>query len=283
MANKTTHSKLAKSVSEETKDEGQASLYQQILTKLQENKNSADSQYESLLQAINRINSRLDTLETEHKEFIDCMDFMSKEIKELQGENLQLKKTVAELHCASQNRQATDKAVTSTVDKLETEKNLKTLIVANIPESHHEDTVKVVTTLAGLVKADVKITDIETAFRLKNDSTSSKPPLIMVKFNNTSSQERLYNPRLNLHKNSITTSSLGLSQSNKIFINEALSKSQRSLFYKARSAKGQLGLRYIWTYHGSIFMRKSKETDAIRITTEEELSQLTANTHNHNG
>ena len=105
----------------------------------------------------------------------------------------------------------------------------------------------------------------------------------MVKFNNTSSRDRLYNARLNLHKNSITPSSLGLSQSNKIFINEALSKSQRSLFYKARSAEGQLGLRYIWTYHGSIFMRKSKETDAIKITTEEELSQLTANTHNHNG
>ena len=181
------------------------------------------------------------------------------------------------------SRQATEKAFTSTVDKLETEKNLKTLIIANIPESHHEDTVKVVTTLSGLVKADVQITDIETAFRLKNDSTSSKPPLIMVKFNNTSSQERLYNPRLNLHKNSITTSSLGLSQSNKIFINEALSKSQRSLFYKARSAKGQLGLRYIWTYRGSIFMRKSKETDAIKITIEEELSQLKASTHNHNG
>ena len=77
MANKTTRSKSAKSVSEETKDEGQASPYQQILTKLQENKNSADSQYESLLQAINRINSRLDTLQTEHKEFIECMDFMS--------------------------------------------------------------------------------------------------------------------------------------------------------------------------------------------------------------
>ena len=45
----------------------------------------------------------------------------------------------------------------------------KTLIVANIPERHHEYIVKVVTTLAGLVKADVKITDIETDFRLKND------------------------------------------------------------------------------------------------------------------
>ena len=97
MTTKTTQSESAKSVSEDIKDDGQSSLYQQILTKLEENKKSNDSQYENLLQAINRITSRLDTLETEHKEFIDCMDFMSKEIKELRDENQQLQQNIAEL------------------------------------------------------------------------------------------------------------------------------------------------------------------------------------------
>ena len=283
MSTKTTRSKSTKSVSEDIKDDEHSSLYQQILTKLEENKKSNDSQYENLLQAINRITSRLDTLETEHKEFIDCMDFMSKEIKELRDENQQLQKTVAELQSANQHQQATDKAVTNTVDKLETEKNLKTLLVANIPESHHEDTTKVILTLSGLIKAETKATDIETAFRIKNDLSSSKPPLIMVKFNNTSSRERFYNARLNLHKNSITTNSLGLNQSNKIFINEALSRAQRSLFYKARSTKTQLKWRYVWTYHGSIYMREIRQTNAIKITSEEELRQLSATTQTING
>ena len=120
-------------------------------------------------------------------------------------------------------------------------------------------------------------------FRIKNDLSSSKPPLIMVKFNNTSSRERFYNARLNLHKNSITTNSLGLNQSNKIFINEALSRAQRSLFYKARSTKTQLKWRYVWTYHGSIYMRENRQTNAIKITSEEELRQLSATTQTING
>ena len=97
MTTKTTQSESAKSVSEDMKDDGQSSLYQQILTKLEEKKKSNGSKYENHLLAINRMTSRLDTLETEHNEFLDCMEFMSKEIHEVRDENQELQKNIAEL------------------------------------------------------------------------------------------------------------------------------------------------------------------------------------------
>ena len=64
---------------------------------------------------------------------------------------------------------------------------------------------KIVTTLSSLVKADAKITDIQTAFRHEIDSTPSKPQLFTVKLINTLPREGLYNARLYLHKYSLIT------------------------------------------------------------------------------
>ena len=260
-----------------------SSQLQQILSKLDENKASADKQYQSLLTAINKINSRLDALELEQQELAKGLDFTNQEVTELQKKHESLSSTVADLKDIIDNRQADKQNVINAVDKIENEKNQKALLISNIPESRNEDSTKVILTLAEHLGAQIHPTDIETTFRIKNDS-APKPPLIMIKFNNSSARENLYNARKNFNKKAVTTSTLGFRGSSKnIYINEVLSKTQQKLFFLARKKKVELKWRYVWTYRGQVFMRQTKETDAIKIASTECLSQLTATTPEHNG
>lgn len=277
----TRSTKSAKSVSEDGSDQ-QISL-QQILNKLEEIEKSSNKQYQSLLTAVNKINSRLDALESEQTRVIDCLDFISNDVDELKKEHEQLKVAVSKLENANNTRSAQDNALTNTVDRIEHEKNLKTLIVANIPASQHEDTVKIVTNLAAKLDASILPGDIDSAFRIKSETSTNRPPLIMVKFTNTVSRDNLYNARKNFKKHSITTQSIGFRKTDKIYINEALTRSQRSLFYKARQTKSQTKWRYVWTYHGQVFMRKTVNDDPVKIASEKELDQLMASTTNSNG
>ena len=278
-----TRSKALKSTGEDADQDMPSSQLQQILSKLDENKASADKQYQSLLTAINKINSRLDALELEQQELAKGLDFTNQEVTELQKKHESLSSTVADLKDIIDNRQADKQNVINAVDKIENEKNQKALLISNIPESRNEDSTKVILTLAEHLGAQIHPTDIETTFRIKNDS-APKPPLIMIKFNNSSARENLYNARKNFNKKAVTTSTLGFRGSSKnIYINEALLKTQQKLFFLARKKKVELKWRYVWTYRGQVFMRQTKETDAIKIASTECLSQLTATTPEHNG
>ena len=216
---------------------------------------------------------------------IECLDYMSNDVDDLKKGYAHLKTVVAKLEESNTAKSAQDRDVTQTVDRIEHEKNLKTLLVANIPSSQHEDTTKIITNLAAKLETSMLPGDIDSAFRIKSDAAahSSKPPLIMVKFTNTASRDRFCNARKNFNKLSITTQSIGFRRKEKIFINEALTRSQRALFFKARQMKVKSGWRYVWTFHGQVYMRKSADDDPVKITSEETLSNLMATTSNHDG
>ena len=279
----TRSTKSSKSTSEDGSD-SQISL-QHILSKLEEIEKTSNNQHQTLLTAINKINKRLDALESEQTRVIECLDYMSNDVDDLKKGYAHLKTVVAKLEESNTAKSAQDRDVTQTVDRIEHEKNLKTLLVANIPSSQHEDTTKIITNLAAKLETSMLPGDIDSAFRIKSDAAahSSKPALIMVKFTNTASRDRFYNARKNFNKLSITTQSIGFRRKEKIFINEALTRSQRALFFKARQMKVKSGWRYVWTFHGQVYMRKSADDDPVKITSEETLSNLMATTSNHDG
>ena len=189
---------------------------------------------------------------------------------------------VAKLEESNASKSAQDRDVTLTVDRIEHEKKLKTLLVANIPSSEHEDTTKIITNLAAKLEASMLAGDIDSAFRIKSGAAvhSSKLALITVKFTNTASCDRFYNARKNFNKLSITTQSVGFRRAEKIFTNEALTRSQHVLFFKARQIKVKSGWRYVWTFHSKVYMRKSADDDPVKITS---VSKLVATTSNHDG
>lgn len=61
---------------------------------------------------------------------------------------------------------------------------------------------------------------------------------------------------------------------NDVFINEHLSKNNRSLFAEAQAKKKLLKYKYCWTRAGSIFMRKTDDSEVVTITCRNELNDL---------
>ena len=94
-------------------------------------------------------------------------------------------------HSAKNPRDSPDysQSVCNSFDQMENEKNLKALLIKNIdiPESRNEDLTKVIITLAKHLDATLQAADVESVFRIKNDS-NPKPPLIMVKFSKASAR-----------------------------------------------------------------------------------------------
>jgi hypothetical protein len=61
---------------------------------------------------------------------------------------------------------------------------------------------------------------------------------------------------------------------NDVFINEHLSKQNRSLFASSQEKKTALNYKYCWTRGGSILMRKTDDSQPITITSEDDLNKL---------
>ena len=59
-----------------------------------------------------------------------------------------------------------------------------------------------------------------------------------------------------------------------IFINEHLSKQNRSLFASAQERKAALNYKYCWTRGGAILMRKTDDSTVVTITSNDDLSKL---------
>ena len=61
---------------------------------------------------------------------------------------------------------------------------------------------------------------------------------------------------------------------NDVYINEHLSKNNRSLFAEAQAKKKLLNYKYCWTRAGSIFLRKTDDSEVKTITSRDELNKL---------
>ena len=261
---------ISKSSSTDNGAADEESRFQQILNKLEENKQSSDNQFRHLMAEIQKVSLRMDTLEKEQTQIVNALDFVSKDVEDVQNKIKELETAVETLQKAN----ATSIQNTETaMESLENEKNKKALIVANIPISHNENLPKIIVTLASRLNCNIKESDIDAVFRIKSVKPAN-PPLIMVKFHQLAVRDRLYDARKLFIKNAVDTTSLQFTQKQRIYINEALSKAQQRLFQKTRQKKSELGWKYAWTFHGQVFLRQSKTHDSVKITSDRDLLDL---------
>ena len=61
---------------------------------------------------------------------------------------------------------------------------------------------------------------------------------------------------------------------NAIYINEHLTSLNKQLFRDAKAKKRTLGYKYLWTRNGKIFIRKTDTSQAIAITSDEDVLAL---------
>ena len=180
--------------------------------------------------------TRLSSIESKQSDYEQALTFCGDEIKDIKGkldELVLLRDKLSEL----EENQAADN---DRVRQLQSNKSLKTLMICGIPKTHNEDLTYIISKLANQIScSQVNKSDLETVFRPKN-SNQSPSTTIVVRFSSLIKRDEFYNCRKLLGKNTLS--------------------------FKARQSKTDLKYQYVWTHHGQIFMRKTKESDMVKVT-----------------
>ena len=230
-----------------------------ISKQLSEDRKWMEGQFKAISKQINEINQRVTSLENEQKEQGKALTFYGEEIESL-------KKEIRNIQTAGNEATISTSRISKSVGKIEQERNLKTLIVDGVPPTNRENLFMVIEKLANELEVSCSSVDIDSVFRIRPKTDSSKPPAIIVKFNNMGARDALYDGRKQMVRQNITTKSISLDgDGSPIYINEQISIDEMELSYKARQKKKELSYKYCWTFHGNVYMRRERSSDPIRI------------------
>ena len=146
--------------------------------------------------------------------------------------------------------------------------------VNNIPkqESEKENSLDIIYKLLDLLKLNLDRKTIDVTHRLWDKPDSP----IIVKFTTRSARDLFFNNRSRLANHTIADLGCNIDpnkKSKKIFINESLSHSIKVLFKEVRNQCEKKNYSYAWTRNGVIFIRKNKDSQAIRINSEDDFSR----------
>jgi DNA repair exonuclease SbcCD ATPase subunit len=228
-------------------------------------------EFKSISGQLEALSKRVTNLEVEQLEQAKSLTFYGDEIQEIKRS---LEKIKAEREAIKESSSSFSK-LTKSLDKVEQERNLKTLIIAGVPTTKNENLFSLIELLSKKLDVPYASNDIDNRFRATAKSDSSRPPIIIVKYNSMYARDALYDGRKQMVKKNVTTNTLGIEgKDSNIFINEQLSKQESDLFYRVRQRKKDLSYKYAWTFHGHVFMRKDKASDAVRIKSEDDLIDL---------
>lgn len=238
---------------------------------LAENRQWMEKQFDSISSQLEAVSKRVTIVETEQKEQARALLYYGDEIQDIKA-SLDIIMSEKEAMTQSSSSMA---YLTKSVIKVEQERNLKTLLINGVPKTENENLLTFIEKLSEKLEVSFSAADIDSVFRAKPKTDSARPPVIIIKFNSLGARDALYDGRKSIIKNKVTTKSLGVNQvDSNVYINEQLTKLEADLFYKVREKKRELTYKYAWTFHGHIFMRKEKSSEAIRINSDKDLIDL---------
>ena len=148
--------------------------------------------------------------------------------------------------------------------------------INGIPSTENEDCVKTVSKLAKMIAVpNFTPNKIDVAHRI----SPLKDSPIIVKFNTRTDRNNFFESRKNLKGKTIAdlgfrTPNTSPVKGNKIFVNESLTTSNKTLFKAVRERCNEKSYDFFWSRNGSIYARKNKDTNAIKITIQDDLKKI---------
>ena len=105
--------------------------------------------------------------------------------------------------------------------------------------------------------------------RHENNSTKTFLPPIIVKFVNRDARNKIYaNRKLT---RDLDCNNFSVYGTKSVFINENLTRPRKKLLWMTKQKAQLADYKYLWTSNGNIFVRKSEETDALAVKTNDDL------------
>jgi len=134
-------------------------------------------------------------------------------------------------------------------------------------ENNAETESKVLTVLKN-IEENISHDDIDIAHRLGKSKTN-KTPNIIVRFVFRRTRNNIYKERRRLKNNAP-----GKLTSERVFINENLTKRIKHLFSLANEERKKFNWKYIWTNKGRILLRQSNGSRIIAIRSEKAIEHI---------
>lgn len=146
-----------------------------------------------------------------------------------------------------------------------------TVHIQNIPLAVNEDVDDIVSTIASKLGVKLTTSSIVKAFR-KKGRDKSRPGDILVKFNTAFIHDAVL---AEAKKKKLSLLDIGFKgQSDRIFVNQELTPSNKKLFFEARNLQKSKGWKFVWEKGGNIYVRKSEGAEAIKLTAVEHLKSI---------
>ena len=226
---------------------------------------------------IARLAGRLDTVfDTASKNQQEIANLKTKNT-DLERHNLELRRELNELKNnqaeeADVNDQNEIEALRKEVNEIQQYLRINNLEIVGLPaanEGESEETllVNALNSLDGL-RSPIRHEDIDISHPLKTRRTDEKKVHVVRFISRKTKAEILAAKKLDANQDFKFRNS-------DIFINEHLAPHQRTLFATAAGKKKALKYKFLWTRGGSIFMRKTENSEVISINSVSGINNLT--------
>lgn len=213
-------------------------------------------------------------------EFIKTTDFIMEEVKDLKSAVAEKNTIIKTLQ--HDNTQLKDELKLlrnrfGVIEKLSRERNIE---IQAVPEKRGENIVSIVKALCETVQLPISDSDIHACRRVaKMDAASKRPRNIVVTLKSPRLRDSVisavhrYNKE---HKDrKLNSKQLGITDiNNQIYVSEHLSPECKQLYAAARRSAKDKNYTYCWVKYGQIYLRKSDNTDAIRVNSVDFLKSL---------
>ncbi|KAF6214356.1 hypothetical protein GE061_009096 [Apolygus lucorum] len=243
-----------------------------------QNKMDLNQKMDMLLSKFDSFQEKQDSFEASMDFFNSCFEDMKErfedfkteldEIKEnqsiLQNENVSLKEEVENL-----------KLKVNDLDQLSLSTSVE---IKGIPETHNENVLEIVKTLAGKLEIVFDEHDVLSLYRIKLPGRSSKSsgsgPIILRLI--TLDKKKMWIKQIRSFKRTTAQDLHPGFPESPIYINERLTAVNGRLFWMARSFAKEYNFRFAWSMDGKIFVKKddSPESRLIRVFGEDQLKKM---------
>lgn len=151
------------------------------------------------------------------------------------------------------------------------------ILIYGIPKNDNENPKTILFAITSYLGINIKSEDLITIYRKKNHSKNvsglSQP--ILVKFNKNEIKKSILVARRNKNLNTeIISQNL---RKRPIYINEQLTQHNQLLFKCARELKKTESMKFVWTKNGEIFIRKTADSQIIKIRSLNQINDITQN------
>ena len=121
-------------------------------------------------------------------------------------------------------------------------------------------------------KLNVPVTsnDISFVHRLKSKPHDRAPPNVIVRFTNRKARNAVFAAKRHLR----VTPTASNENTQRIYINEDLTKNTAELYRRVRQLVKQKSLFKCWTAGGAVFVKKSSESQPVKLSASSDLTSI---------